>query len=141
MVEVAPHHRHGDQGGHHGQEQDGPEDGATAQQPGVHGERGRQRHGDRRRPGDRHEPDRVAERGPEARIVDQPRIVGHTDHAQAARIGDGVDVEVGEGQEERRRGRQDEEQGDQAERGRDEEDQRAPRASSAAHERRFENEP
>ena len=36
MVEVAPHHRDGDQRGHHGEEEDGPEDGANAREPRVH---------------------------------------------------------------------------------------------------------
>src|SRR5437773_328803 len=122
VVEVAPDDRNRDQRGHHGQEEDRPEEAAEARQPGVHEERRAERDGDGERAADEDEVERVAERDPEARVAQEGCVVVPADHPQVARVADGVDVEVREAQEQRGDDRREEEDADQAERRRHEPD-------------------
>ena len=87
-------------------------------------ERGREGDAERQRPPDEHEVDGVAKRDPEERVAREGGVVGERHEAQVRGVGQGVDVEVGEGEEKRSGDRNEEEQADDGEAGGEKEERR-----------------
>ena len=66
----------------------------------VEQQRRAERGGDRQRHADDHEVERIAERLPEQRGLQQARVIAETDEAQIAQVGQRVDVEIGQAEHE-----------------------------------------
>ena len=65
-------------------------------------QRGTERDDDRQRHADDHEIERVAERLPEERVLQEPRVVPEAHQTQVRDIGERVQIEIGEAQQQGR---------------------------------------
>ncbi len=120
VEEIAPDHRDRDDRRHDRREQRGAEESLEARKLRIEQQRRAERQRDRQRHADQHEVQRVAERFPEQRRLQDVEVVAEPDEAQVAKIGERVEIEIGQAERERGEHRHDEERADDDERRRDE---------------------
>ena len=112
VVEVAPDGGDRHQGGHRRREEGGAEDAGETGELRADHQRRRQRDQDGQRPPHQHEVEGVAHRLPEQVVAQQVEVVGGADEAEVPPVGDGVEVEIGEAEQQSRGDGEEEEQED-----------------------------
>ena len=112
VEEIAPDHRDGDDRRYHRREQRSAEETLEARELRIEQQRRAERDRDRKRDAGQHEIERVAERFPEQRRLQDIDVVAEADEAQVAQVGQRVEIEVGQAQRERGEHRDEEERAD-----------------------------
>ena len=120
VVDVPPHQRHRHKRGDPRGEERAPEERLEAHQLRIDQDGGEERHRRRERAAHHHEIERVAQCDPELRTGGEVVVILETDNTGVAEIRDRIDVEIGEGQDERAEHRDRKEDPDQQQRRRDE---------------------